>query len=191
MSDQAARALEIADREWHSWLSHRDALRYVREGVRDLRQALGQYQWCGAFTAYCYQAVHPAIRRALFPSVYRLRLLATYGRDTGLWQYSMANGQPIREYHAAHGGERFHSTDWQTAQPGDIVLVGKGTPKHIALVMSRGADSLQCESGNGWGTRGDGTLGAGVVHHSEKPEQVHHVIRLAPADFDHSLVFER
>jgi hypothetical protein len=103
----------------------------------------GAFSWCGAFAAYCHDAVSLAIRKKYFASTYRL---SEYGRE--------------------HAGRRVATAD---ILPGDIVVV-RGTERKpygdhicIAIAWDKAKTSLVTIEGNAHGRFPDGTWGEGVV----------------------------
>lgn len=211
LKEAAALWLERARAEWDAWPHLTAAQRterfnaYRNDGAM-WTGANGKDAWCGFFYAWCAREVHPAIRRLLLPSTYRVTLAGTYGVDTNLWPYrriSAPDGQlaGIRTYHAAHGGERKHlrlkhaPVTWPfTPEPGDLVVIGKGADpngRHITL-LEKWDGQAHTISGNGWGTHSDGTIGNGVVKNVYNPAtDIVQILRLAPADLDPALKFER
>lgn len=178
--EEAARlALERAELEWRIWTAER-TLVYLSEGVLDQRSSLGSYQWCGAFAAFCWQEVHPELRKRLWPSVYRLLVYADYGVDRNLWPASLAARfpriEPPRVLVDVRDGNRAE------IRPGDICLVGVSKPRHITLASSIEDVGLHTISGNGLGLLAGGGRGRGVVKNLVPWPQVWYAIRPASAD---------
>ena len=104
----------------------------------------GQFQWCGAFASFCWSALKPEIRRKHLASCYRLD------------QFS--RGTPRR------------LTPSQLL-PGDIAIVGTGTPSHgshVTLVVGRiasdkGGAVVPTIEGNAKGRGPKGDIREGVI----------------------------
>lgn len=180
MDDAARMAVERAQEEWKCWRLSR-ILDYMRLGVLDNRTALGNYQWCGAFAAYCWQDVHPEIRKHLWPSVYRLLLYANYGIDKNLWPAEMAARFPRTEPPRVLIDVRLIS-DRKLIRPGDVCLVGSGEPHHIAIATIVADGFLHTISGNGLGLLASNMRGRGVAKNLYPWPQVWYAIRPAPGD---------
>jgi hypothetical protein len=208
----AERSIVEAHTEWDRWggltaAQRRDrTLDFIREGVCDHRSSARGYQWCGAAMAWFYRAtLHPEIRKHLCPSTYRLSVAGRYTTDPGIgWPYPYGRrpgqqAERITDYHVGHGGLRRWWTGASQATgvlPGDVALVGGpagGSGRHIVLVVEVDADpewpGVETLSGNGWGTRSDGSVGAGVVRNHYAYGDLRRVLRWAPADFDSTLIY--
>ena len=107
-----------------------------------------QFEWCGAFVAWCLDRLKPEIRRKIMPSTYRM---------WNAWRKNRDVNRPLSD-----------------AQPGDILVVGPSTRKakrwghHICLVHSTyeldGDLWANTIEGNAWGiSPGDDRL-QGVVY---------------------------
>jgi len=168
----------------------------------------GQYQWCGAFVAWCMAAAGllPRLRRDCWSSTTRLDAYGRYGVLQGVTmptRVRLPGGKvlDVRTWHESLGAELRR---WQAPQPGrdlawepapgDIALVGtRGCGQHVALVrqvdLARGI--LLTTEGNATGLGPGGARFEGVVHH-ERPlptrgnsatYHVRTIIRPARADF--------
>jgi len=115
---------------------------YIREGLgwpnRYTRNR--DFEWCGAFAAFCWAAVKPALRKEHFASTYRLRK----------W---------------ARGTPRY--IDPSALQPGDIVVVGSRSGhrwgEHVTLCESVGPLGILTVEGNAIGAGPDGQRHEGVI----------------------------
>lgn len=176
----AARALARAEAEWRSvvrepageapngaaridrYIRGSDGLGWGSADADNLDEPVpyahnGQFQWCGAFAAYCWAAggLRRRIRRDHMASCYKLHT----------W---------------AGGTDRIVRPE--DIQPGDVVIVGRqpgaligrdaiGRPRyapvwgeHITLARDAPADGyVPTWEGNAGGELGDGTQGEGVV----------------------------
>ena len=164
------RALDVAMAEWGAVVREptanapNDAIRidaYIRDhqGLGKSTAALkptdsreytrnGQFQWCGAFAAFCWgaQGLDAKVRGLRFPSTYKLG------------STEAKHGPPL---------PRVALDD---LQPGDVLVVGRGPAAggkvwgdHITLVMHVLDGLAYTVEGNARGKLGDGTVGEGVV----------------------------
>jgi len=123
----------------------------------------GQFAWCGAFAAFCWQSVKLNIRQKVFPSCYRLH---------------------------TNWGQSSRRLDADQMLPGDIVVVYSSARKsygdHITICreVPDSDGNFQTVEGNAFGTLGDGTYGEGVIQRSRALSEVAHVYRLLGEDFD-------
>jgi hypothetical protein len=111
----------------------------------------GQFQWCGAFAAWCYFNVglKQSLRVEHLASTYRLH------------KWSEGNARRIAP---------------KDLQPGDIAVVRTSTKKpksygdHITIVreVPKGTGTILTTEGNGVGTGPDGKTYEGVVHRTWK-----------------------
>jgi len=178
---------------------------YIRNGVllggtqnpRTFKyQKDGDYEWCGAFAAHCWEPfIQSDLRQLYFPSTYRLDC---YGRYIAGFQ--TPNAQSVwRKYpRPAEGARKYLKLTSLTApsvvndfapQAGDILLVGTSTGPaygaHITLVESwdpvkRIFNTIE---GNGTGLGPDGKRRQGVVKAqrplgTQTPNRVYHALRL-------------
>jgi hypothetical protein len=136
----------------------------------------GDYEWCGAFAAHCWEPfVHPDLRQLYFPSTYRLDC---YGRY--LSGFKTPNAIKILERFPkqAVGGRKHirisHETPVETVnsfgpRAGDILLVGTSTGPgygaHITIVerWDPATKMFHTVEGNGTGLGPDGKRRQGVV----------------------------
>lgn len=138
----------------------------------------GDYEWCGAFAAYCWHASIPlAIRRRYFPSTYRLD---RYGRH----KRAFAEAVPVvplsmrRKYLAIDGDA--DDVDAFAPRAGDILIVnGRGYGQHITIVESW--DPITCVfrtvEGNATGEGPDGQRHQGVVRQTRPLSVCRRLIR--------------
>lgn len=157
--------------------SARRIFAYVREGLgwplagpymNTGKLDLGGFEWCGAFMAYCYQALKPEIRKQHCASTYRL--------------LTWCEGTPRK-------------VALDAIQPGDVVVVGKATSKrwgaHITICESVEQGYIRTVEGNGHGSLGSGEWGEGVVRRrrpfkanaAPTDSYVMHAYRFLPEDF--------
>jgi hypothetical protein len=216
------RAVALALSEWQRMISARPEC-YQR--ISEYLRAAGEhrpypapqvdgkpYQWCGAFAAWAWingAGLHPDLGSS-WASTYRLaRLYGQYGQDRNLPTPSLVVGPggellPLREYHAAHGGQRVclaARKPLDGVQVGDVALVGQGAwGGHVTLVLGLLADGsgISTVSGNGYGywpasyTEPLSTRKVrGVVVADVPWASVAYVIRPAPADLDRELILRR
>jgi hypothetical protein len=194
-------AVQRAKNEWQTWPAVADASKASRaERIRLYRMdgcGWRTEEWCGAFVAFCYAlAVHPKIRRHLFPSTLRLGLYATQRNDANLWPYRrvrLPSGEVLQlaEVRAQRGGGplTMRGLDLQSVRPGDIVLVKEGIwGGHITLATAVLDGVIQTISGNTLGRGSDGKQrSVGVVTY--RPDQIRAAIRPCLCDLDWSLEY--
>lgn len=125
----------------------------------------GDFEWCGAFAAYCWQAIKPALRKTYFASTYRLDRYARYGSVNG--EKNRGSGRLLAELDE-------HSTvaslEW-APRAGDILTIGpagSGYGKHICLVESYADGVFKTIEGNGTGLAPNGKRWQGVVRGERK-----------------------
>ena len=124
-----------------------------------------QFQWCGAFAAFCHLEVDADLRKHHFASVYRLD------------QWSRGNARRIAP---------------SDLIPGDIVIVGpKAAGAHVTICLSIPSPQTIIETieGNATGTGPDGEKYEGVIRTrrpltSADPREyrVHYGVRPEPGD---------
>lgn len=124
----------------------------------------GDFEWCGAFAAYCWHASIPlAIRKRYFPSTYRLD---RYGQHKRAFAESLPNvPESMRRRYLAIDGDA-DDVDHFGPRAGDILVVnGTGYGQHITIVESW--NPIECVfrtvEGNATGEGPDGTRHQGVV----------------------------
>ena len=129
----------------------------------------GQFQWCGAFAAYCHQALLPEIRKKYMPSTYRL------------FKWASRTDRHI---------------DPSETQPGDVCITTtakckKRWGKHITLCVDRVSDThILTLEGNAWGHFPNSEYGQGVISRKRclvpklEASWVMHVYRFDDDDFD-------
>lgn len=124
----------------------------------------GDYEWCGAFAAYCWHASIPlAVRKRYFPSTYRLD---RYGQHKRAFAESLPTvPESMRRRYLAIDGDA-DAIDHFGPRAGDILVVnGTGYGQHITIVESW--DPVTCVfrtvEGNATGEGPAGTRHQGVV----------------------------
>jgi hypothetical protein len=122
----------------------------------------GDFEWCGAFAAYCWSAIKPELRKTYFASTYRLDRYARYQSVNG--EKNSGKGRLIADL-----DEHSLSVPWEP-HAGDILLIGppgSGYGKHICLVESYNWNGktkvFRTIEGNGTGRGPDGKQRQGVV----------------------------
>jgi len=127
-----------------------------------------QFEWCGAFAAFCHTAVLPEIRKKHFPSTYRL--------------YTWAKGTP-------------RMIPLEDIQPGDICITSTANTKkkwgqHITLCVEvLDEEYIRTIEGNAWGHLPDGEYAQGVVTRKRclvkgrEASWVSHAYKLLAEDF--------
>lgn len=128
----------------------------------------GDFQWCGAFAAYCWgSAVKQPLRQTYFSSTYRLDRYASYRSVQG--ETNVGKG---RVY--ACLDENSKPEDVPDARAGDILVIGPSRDSahdatwhdygnHICLVEDFDGRSFRTIEGNGNGTGPTGARQQGVV----------------------------
>lgn len=100
----------------------------------------GQFQWCGAFAAWCWASVKLELRKEHFASTYRLR---RWARSTGRY------------------------IEPRELEVGDVAVVGNDRgPKwgsHIAIVEAIEAEQIRTVEGNAVGLAPNGATWEGVI----------------------------
>lgn len=136
----------------------------------------GDYEWCGAFAAHCWEPfIQPDLRQLYFPSTYRLDC---YGRYLAGFQTPNAQGI-AKKYPKPVAGERKYlrlshlsSVDEVndfSPQAGDILLVGTSNGpaygSHVTLIEKWDPQQKMFHTieGNGTGLGPDGKRRQGVV----------------------------
>lgn len=156
----------------------------------------GDYEWCGAFAAHCWEPfVQPDLRQLYFPSTYRLDC---YGRYVAGFQ--TPNAQAVaRKYPRPTEGERkylklnhmssINEVNDFDPRSGDILLVGTSNGPsygaHITLIerwdpMTKVFHTIE---GNGTGLGPDGKRRQGVVRAQRPlggpmPARNYHALRI-------------
>ena len=127
-----------------------------------------QFQWCGAFAAFCYGAagLKRDVRRKRFASTYRLW---AWARGTARW------------------------VEPSDIRPGDVVVVGPAGDRdgaHVVLCVSVDPDGIVTYEGNAYGPGPSGSRREGVIRHVRpfddvRPEEYRVVfgVRPLPEDF--------
>lgn len=149
----------------------------------------GQYQWCGAFVAWCWGLSLPlAMRRAFFPSTYRLERWSTYRPLEHAPNHEPAPGAFRRLRLVLDDGSTAGDLLPHVPRAGDILLLGTGRPtsygSHVALVERWDGRRLHTVEGNATGFRGAKRV-EGVVRQTRSIGGQYHVRRLLrPATTD-------
>lgn len=130
----------------------------------------GQFAWCGAFAAWCWSVLDPAVRRQFLASCYRLD------------QWSKGNARRV----APEG-----------LLPGDVAVVGpEGKFAHVTVCIGAprplaGVLTIETVEGNATGPGPDGTTYEGVIRRTRPltaPDariyRVHFGVRPAAEDMD-------
>lgn len=147
---------------------------YIRgeEGVQarvakyENRSKTDNYQWCGAFVAYCWGlSLDSDIRKYIMRSCSRIR-----GMYTKATPVELRGWGPKRRV-AAH-----------VIQPGDIMLIGKDEGTHITLVFAVDGDTIHTIEGNSTGIGPKGDRFEGVVRHERRRSEAKWVVRLKLED---------
>lgn len=123
----------------------------------------GDFEWCGAFAAWCWRGVRPALRKTYFASTYRLDRYARYGSVNG--EKNRGTGRLLADL-----DERSTSLPFEP-RAGDILLIGpagSGYGKHICLVESYAGGVFKTIEGNGTGVAPTGQRWQGVVRAERK-----------------------
>lgn len=101
----------------------------------------GQFEWCGAFAARCWSVAGLPLkphRHTFWSSTFRLDAWARYGSFNGTpsGHRPTSGARMLIELNADSKPEHCVFPDGSSPQPGDIVMVGDGTPPygdHITL----------------------------------------------------------
>jgi hypothetical protein len=156
----------------------------------------GDYEWCGAFAAHCWEPfIHAELRQLYFPSTYRLDC---YGRYIAGFQ--TPNAQAIaKKYPRPQVGERKHlkllanssvdAVNQFAPRAGDILLVGTSNGPaygaHVTIIESWDPSTkiFHTVEGNGTGVGPDGKRRQGVVKAQRPlgtatPTRVYHALRI-------------
>ena len=136
--------------------------RYIRKGLSWTWEPPyagdGDFEWCGAFAAYCWQAIRPSLRKTYFASTYRLDRYARYGSVNG--EKNRGSGRLLAEF-----DEHSTSLPWEP-RAGDILTIGpagSGYGKHICLVESYADGVFKTLEGNSHGRSPSGKTWQGVI----------------------------
>lgn len=127
----------------------------------------GQFQWCGAFAAWCWVNVKPELRKEHFASTYRLR---RWARGTGRY------------------------VEPRALEVGDVAIVGAASGKkwgdHVVIVESIEAEQIRTVEGNAIGLAPNGATWEGVIKtarpfvtNSTKVKRVMYGVRPLAEDF--------
>ena len=145
--------------------------RYIRKGLgwtwEPSYAGDGDFEWCGAFAAWCWFSIRPALRKTYFASTYRLDRYARYGSVNG--EKNRGSGRLLAELDE-------HSTVHAlpfAPRAGDILTIGpigSGYGKHICLVekFDPRLGIFATLEGNGTGLAPNGQRWQGVVRGERK-----------------------
>ncbi len=157
----------------------------------------GQFEWCGAFAARCWSVAGLPLkphRFTFWSSTYRLDEWARYGSFNGTSSGTKPaeGGRMIIELNANSTPAQCVFPDGSTPGPGDIVMVGDGTPPygdHITLAadFDPATGVFSTFEGNATGGVGpDGKRRQGVIKAERRVGGpgycVRRVIRVGAAD---------
>jgi hypothetical protein len=178
---------------------------YIRNGAqlggvanpgKFVYQKDGDYEWCGAFHAHCWEPfIQPDLRQLYWPSTYRLDC---YGRYVA--GFSSANAKataakyprPVadgRKYLKLTAASKPADVEAFGPRPGDILLVGFAPGlaygSHVTLVerWDPVASVFHTVEGNATGVGPKGTRVQGVIKHQRPlgtltPAKTYHALRL-------------
>lgn len=156
----------------------------------------GDFEWCGAFAAHCWEPFVAAdLRRLYFPSTYRLDCYGRYvaGFQTAnakdVWSRFPKPAQGERKYARLNSMSTVEDVEKFGPRAGDILLVGTSTGlaygAHITLVerWDPVAKVFHTIEGNGTGIGPDGKRRQGVVKAQRplggpNPSRNYHALRL-------------
>lgn len=100
----------------------------------------GQFQWCGAFAAWCWSSVKPELRKEHFASTYRLR---RWARETARY------------------------IEPRALEVGDVAIVGAASGKkwgdHVVIVEAIEEEQIRTVEGNAVGLAPSGATWEGVI----------------------------
>lgn len=145
----------------------------------------GDYEWCGAFAAYCWHASIPlAIRKRYFPSTYRLDRYGQHKRAF-LEAVPVVDESSRRKYLALDGDA--DDVDHFAPRAGDILIVnGKGYGQHITIVevWDSAAMTFATVEGNATGKGPKGERYQGVVRQTRALKDCRRLIRPGLCDLE-------
>jgi hypothetical protein len=178
---------------------------YIRNGAqlggvsnpgKFVYQKDGDYEWCGAFHAHCWEPfIQPDLRQLYWPSTYRLDC---YGRYVAGFSSANAKATAAKYPRPAADGRKYLKLTATSKpadveafgpRPGDILLVGfapgYGYGSHVTLVerWDPVASVLHTIEGNATGIGPDGSRRQGVIKHQRPlgtpaPAKTYHALRL-------------
>ena len=192
LEERVKKAISRAEREWdqcikeanpiiNNYIIHKPGLNW-KAWSRDsevngqkLKQNFtsyhknGDFEWCGAFVAYCYTDLDPYVRYKNLASTARLNF----------WNIG-SNARRIKP---------------EDIQPGDIVVIYRNNPRdlkhgdHITLCVDAsgikdGKGYFSTIEGNAVGKLGNGKRGQGVVKNNRSLDRVAYAYRLLKQDFE-------
>ena len=192
LEERVKKAITRAEREWNqtikeanpiinNYIIHKPGLNWKawsRESEvngQKFKQNLtsyhknGDFEWCGAFIAYCYTDLDPYVRYRNLASTARLNF----------WNIN-SNIRRIKP---------------EDIQPGDIVIIYRKNPRslkhgdHITLCVDAsgikdGKGYFSTIEGNAVGKLGNGQRGQGVVKNNRSLDRVAYAYRLLKQDFE-------
>lgn len=123
----------------------------------------GQFAWCGAFAAFCYNSVRFNIRYKIFPSCYRMY---------NAW------GNTTRKVKDIYTGDIvvIYTSDEQSPAYGNHITIALGPPDSEGF--------FETIEGNAKGYGPDGQYREGVSKRTRNIKDVAHIYRLASEDYD-------
>lgn len=138
----------------------------------------GDFEWCGAFAAYCWRSSIPlAIRKRYFPSTYRLD---RYGQHRRAFAESVPSvPDEMRRKYVALDGDA-DDVDHFAPRAGDILIVnGKGYGQHITIVERWDPEAMTFVTveGNATGHGPGGVRFQGVVRQTRALKDCRRLIR--------------
>jgi hypothetical protein len=156
----------------------------------------GDYEWCGAFHAHCWEPfIQPDLRQLYWPSTYRLDC---YGRYVAGFSSANAKATAAKYPRPSADGRKYLKLTATSKpadveafgpRPGDILLVGFSTGtaygSHVTLVERWDPDAsvFHTIEGNATGIGPKGTRIQGVIKHQRplgttNPARTYHALRL-------------
>jgi hypothetical protein len=123
----------------------------------------GQFAWCGAFAAFCYNSARFNIRHKIFPSCYRMY---------NAW------GNTTRKVKDIYTGDIVvvYTSSEQSPAYGNHITIALGPPDSEGF--------FETIEGNAKGYGPDGQYREGVSKRTRNVKDVAHIYRLASEDYD-------
>lgn len=138
----------------------------------------GDFEWCGAFAAYCWHAsLRLDVRRRYFPSTYRLD---RYGQHRRAFLEAVPTEYPFARRRYARLDGDAEDVELFAPRAGDILVVnGKGYGEHICIVERWDLASMTFETveGNATGRGPSGERYQGVVRQTRALKDCRRLIR--------------
>lgn len=151
----------------------------------------GDFEWCGAFAAFCWDIVDLNIRKHYYASTYRLFRYARYLGPPNKFATFMKQapaGTIARKYTELVGSDDAKAglVDVFAPRKGDILIVNGSDRfgQHITLIESWDAQKRTFETieGNATGRGPKGNRHQGVIRHTRTIAQAKHIYRPGFAD---------